>query len=96
MTDPDTDSDELKVFDGTNWKATIPWLVHIERVAKKTGFNPLEIGMSKWKGMDLCGINIIGKEGNFTYLWFHQLFTEHYSNILYSSDAISAYVYLTQ
>ena len=43
----------IQGFDGTNWEATIPWLDHVEGVAKKMGFYPLEIGMNKLKGMAL-------------------------------------------
>ena len=37
----------IQEFDGTNCEATILWLDHIEAIAKKTDFDPLEIGMSK-------------------------------------------------
>ena len=52
--------------------------------------------MSKLKGMALCNVNAISKEGNLTYFQFHQLLIEHYSNILYASDTINAFAYLTQ
>ena len=57
----------IQEFDGTNWEATIPWLDHIEAIAKKTGFNPLGIGMSKLKGMAVCNINVASKEGTLLY-----------------------------
>ena len=41
----------IQEFHGTKLEATIPWLDHIEGVTKKTGFDPVEIGMSKLKGM---------------------------------------------
>ena len=83
-------------FNGTDREATIPWLDHIEAVAKKTGSGPLEIGMSKLMGTTLCNVNAIRKEGNLSYFWFHQLLIEHYSNVPYASDALNAYAYLTQ
>ena len=56
----------------------------------------LEIGMSKLKGMALCDVNAISKEGNLPYFQFHQLLIEHYSNVPYASDALNAYAYLMQ
>ena len=53
----------IQEFDGTNQGATIPWLDHVEAIAKKTGFDPLEIGMNKLRGMVLCDINAASKEG---------------------------------
>ena len=52
----------IQEFDKTNQEATIPWLDHIKGVTKKTGFDPLEIGMSKLKGMALHNINAASKE----------------------------------
>ena len=54
----------IQEFNGMNREATILWLDHIEAVSKKMGFDPLEIGMSKLKGMTLCKIDAISKEGN--------------------------------
>ena len=67
----------IQELDGTDREATVPWLDHIEAIARKMGFDPLEIGMSKLKGMDLCDVNAISKEGNLSYFWFCQLFIEH-------------------
>ena len=50
-------TNSIQEFDSMNWEATIPWLDHVKGVAKKMGFNPLEIGMSKLKGMALCDIH---------------------------------------
>ena len=63
---------------------------------KKMGFNPMEIGMSKLKGMALCNINGATKEGTLSYLQFCQLLIEYYSNILYMSDTLNAYAHLVQ
>ena len=40
----------IQEFDGTNREATIPWLDHVEAIARKMGFSPLEVSMSKLKG----------------------------------------------
>ena len=73
----------IEEFNGTNWKATIPWLDHIKAVAKKMGFDPLEIGMSKLKGMALHDVNTASKVCTLSYFLFQQLIIEHYSNIPY-------------
>ena len=43
----------IQEFDSTNRKATIPWLDHVKAIAKKMGFDPLEVHMSKLKGTAL-------------------------------------------
>ena len=43
----------IQQFDGTDREATIPWLDHDEAVARKRGFDPLEISMIKLKAMAL-------------------------------------------
>ena len=86
----------IQEFDGTNREATIPWLDHIEAFGKKTGFDPLEVGMSKLKGTALRDVNAIGKEGNLSYFQFCQLLIEHYSNIPYALDTLNADAHLIQ
>ena len=86
----------IQEFDGTDREATIPWLDHIKAIARKMDFDPLEIGMSKLKGMALCNVNVISKEGNLSYFWFHQLLIEHYLNILYASDVLNTHAHLMQ
>ena len=54
----------IQEFNGINREATIPWLDHVKAIAKNMGFDPLEIGIGKLKGMALCDINAISKEGN--------------------------------
>ena len=83
-------------FNGTNWEATILWLDHVKAIAKKTGFDPLEIGMNKLKGMALHNINAASKEDTLSYFQFHQLLIEHYSDVLYTSDALHTYAHLAQ
>ena len=85
----------IQEFNGTNWEATIPWLDHIKGITKKTGFDPLEIGMNKLKGMALHDINAASKEGTLSYFWFCQLLIQHYLNILYASDTLNTYAHLT-
>ena len=86
----------IQEFDGTDREDTIPWVDHIKAIAIKTGFDPLEVGMSKLKGTVLCNVNTISKEGNLLWFQFHQLLIEHYSNIPYTSDALNAYAHLMQ
>ena len=84
----------IQEFDGTNLEATIPWLDHIESLARKIGFDLVEVGMNKLKGLVVCNINAASKEGTLLYSQFHQLLLEHYSNIPYASDALNTYVNL--
>ena len=86
----------IQEFNGTNPEATIPWLDHIESVAKKTGFDLVEIGMSKLKGKVLHDINAASKESTLLYFWLYQLFIEHYLNIAYASNTLNAYAHTNQ
>ena len=54
----------IQEFNDTDREATLLWLDHVKAVARKTGLEPLEIGMSKLKGMAFCDVNTISKEGN--------------------------------
>ena len=96
-TGPDANSDELNT--GIRWHK--PGSYHTmagpyEECHKKMGFDPVEIGMSKLKGVVLNDINGASKEGTLSYFWFCQLLIEHYSNIPYVSDALNAYTHLAQ
>ena len=86
----------IQEFNGTNWEATIPWLDHVKGVAKKKGFDPMEIGMSKLKGTALHDINAANKEGILSYFQFCKLLIEHYSNVPYALDALNAFAHLMQ
>ena len=86
----------IQEFNDTDREATIPWLDHIKAIARKTGSDPLEIGMSKLKGTALWDVNAISKEGNLSYFQFCQLLIKHYSNVPYVSDALNAYAHLLQ
>ena len=85
----------IQEFDGTDREATILWLDHVKAIVK-TGFNPLELGMSKLKGTALGNVNAVSKDGNLLWFWFHQLLIEHYSNILYALDMLKTHAHLAQ
>ena len=72
----------------TNKDATNLWSDHIEMAAVKTGIDPLEVGISKLKGLALGDINAIHKEGHITWYSFRQMLIEHYPNVPYASDAM--------
>ena len=82
-------------YDGTNKDAMIQWLDHIEMVAEEIGIDPLEVGISKLKGLALGDINTIHKEGHLTWYSFKQRLIEHYLNVLITSDAMFAYSHLS-
>ena len=86
----------IQESNGTNPEATIPWLDNIKSIMKKTGFDLVEVGMSKLKGSVLHDINAATREGTLSYSQFFQLLIEHYLNIPYASDALNAYVHLMQ
>ena len=65
-------------------------------VAEKTGIDPLDVGISQLKGLSLCNINTICKEGNLTWYSFWQRLIEDYSNVPYTLDAMFAYSHLSQ
>ena len=88
--------DLIQELDGTNPEVTIPWLDHIKSIMKKRGFDPVEVGMSKLKGSVLCTVNVTSMEGTLSYFLFCQLLIKQYSNILYVSDTLNAYVHLAQ
>ena len=71
----------IQEYDGSDRKATILWLDHIELVAKGMGIDPLEVGISKLRGIALGDINAICKEGNLTWYKLRQRLIEHYSNV---------------
>ena len=60
----------IQEFEGTNLEATIPWLDHIEAIAKKMAFDPLEIGISNLKGTALHNVNAASKESTLLYSGF--------------------------
>ena len=55
---------------------------------EKYGIDPLEVGISKLKGLTLGNINAIHKEGSLMWYSFRQRLIEHYSNVTYALDAM--------
>ena len=53
--------------------ATIPWLDQVKLVVEKTGNNPVEVGISKSRGLALGDINTIRKEEGLTWHKFRQI-----------------------
>ena len=86
----------IQQYDGSDREATIPWLDHIELIAKKMGIDPLEVRISKLRRIAIGDINVIHKEGNLTWYKLRQMLIEHYSNVPYVSDAMFAYSHLSQ
>ena len=81
----------IQKFDSSNRKATITWLDQFKLVAKRTGIDPLEVSISKLKGLALGDVNIICKEEDLLWHKFQQCLIEQYSNVPYTSDAMFAY-----
>ena len=86
----------IQQFDESNREATIPWLDQVKLVAERTGIEPLEVGMSKLKGLALGDVNTICKEEGLVWHTFNQCLIEQYSNILYVSDRMFAYTQIRQ
>ena len=59
----------IQEFSGTDREATLPWLDHVEAIARKMGFDPLEVDMSKLKGTTLGDVNTVSKDGNLMVLF---------------------------
>ena len=60
------------------------------------GIDPLEVGISKLKGLALGNVNTICKEQGLMWHMFRQPLIEQCSNVLYMSDAMFAYTQITQ
>ena len=86
----------IQEYDGTNKDATILWLDHIKMVAEKTGIDPLEVGISKLKGLALGDINAFHKEDHLTLYSFRQRLIQHYLNVPYVSNDMFTYSHLLQ
>ena len=86
----------IQEFNSSQREATIPWLDQVEVVAKRTGIDPLEVGISKLKGLALGDVNTIHKEEGLSWHKFRQCFVEQYSNIPYTSDSMFAYSQIAQ
>ena len=86
----------LQEYNGSNKDAMIPWLDHIKMVMDRYGIVPLEVGISKLKGLALGDINATHKEGNLMWYSFRQRLIEQCSNVPYASDAMFMYSDLLQ
>ena len=86
----------IQEFHGNDKAATMPWLDQVELVAERTGNNPVEVGISKLKGLALGDSNTIRKGEGLTWHRCRQILIENYSNIQYVSDVMVAYTNLTQ
>ena len=73
-------------IDGIGKTATIPWLDQVEQVTKRTGDDPVEVNMSKLKGLTLGDISMVRKEEGLMWHMFCQILIENYSKVPYVSD----------
>ena len=71
----------IQEFDGNDKATTITWLDQAKLVVKRTGNDPVEVGISKLKGLALGGINKVRKEEGLTWLKLGKILIENYSNI---------------
>ena len=62
----------IQEFDGNDKVATIPYLDLVELVAERTGNNPVEVSISKLKGLVLSDINTIRKVEGLTWHEFRK------------------------
>ena len=86
----------IQEFDSSNKERIIPWLDQVELVAKRTGIDPLEVGISKLKGLALDNINTTHKEEGLSCYKFRQCLIEQNSNVPYVSDAMFPYSQIAQ
>ena len=62
----------LQEYDRSDREATIPWLDQVELVVERTGIDPLEVGISKLKGLALADISTFHKEEGLSWHKFRQ------------------------
>ena len=86
----------LQEYDGSDREATIPWLVHVEFVAKRKGIDLLEVGISKLKGLALADISIVHKKEGLSWYKFRKHLIEQYLNVPYVPDKMLAYSKISQ
>ena len=86
----------LQEYDGSDGEATIPWLDKVELIAKNTGIDPLEIAISKLKGLALSNISSMHKEEGLSWHKFRQCLIEQYSDVQYVPDAMFMYSKISQ
>ena len=63
----------IQEFYGNDKAVTIPWLVQVKLVAERTGNDPVEVCISKLKGLALSDINTIRKVEDLTWHKFRQI-----------------------
>ena len=85
----------IQEFDGKHKAIPIPWLDQVQLVAERTGNDPVEVGISKLKGLALGNINTIRKEQGLMWHKFRQILIENYSKIPCMSHLMVAYTNLT-
>ena len=68
----------------------------VELVAKRTSIDPLEVGISKPKGLDLGNISTVHKEECLSWHKFRQCLKEQYLNVPYVLDAMVMYSKISQ
>ena len=86
----------IQEYNGSDREATIPWLDQVELVAERIGIDPLEVGISKLKGLTLGDISTKCKEEGLSWHKFWQCLIEQYSNVPYMPDAMFAYSKISQ
>ena len=86
----------MQEYDCSDRKVTIPWLDQVELVAERTGFDPLEVGISKLKGLAPGNISTIHKEEGLSWHKFRKCLIEQYSYIPYTSNAMFTYSKISQ
>ena len=72
------------------------WSDQVELVAERTGFDLLEVGISKLKGLALGDISTIHKQEGLSWHKFRQHLIEQYSNVPYAPDAMVTYSKISQ
>ena len=68
----------------------------MELAVERTGIYPLEVGISKLKGLALADISIVHKEEGLSWHKFREHLIEQYLNVTYVPDAIFAYSKISQ
>ena len=86
----------IPVFDSKDKTTTISWLDQVEHITKRTGNDPVVVGMSTLRGLTLGDVTTVRKEEVPMWHKFRQVLIENYSNVPYVSDAMVAYNNKTQ
>ena len=81
----------LQEYNVSDREDTIPWLGQVELVVERTGIDPLEVGISKLKGLALADISTVHKEEGLSWHKFRQCLIEQYLTVPYVPDALLLY-----